>query len=345
MGMKFNPLAFAGFSKTGSGSDSTKADTNLGNLTSPTAVNQHLLPETTNATNIGSASKYWLAHWIAAIKSPLSGQTAVEPFTHKLMDSAGGDAVQFYSTTEIDVFTKKIINLGTPTAAGHAATKGYVDGLIAPADPTIQKFTTGSGTYTTPANTKYIRVKMIGGGGGGGGSSNANDGGTGSDGTATTFGTNSAGAGSGGTTSWTNGGSAGGASSIGAGFIGTAVSGAAGSKAGLATTGSVFFPGATGGSSELGGAGTGGGANGNTGEAAATNSGSGGGGASHPSGGTNKDSGNGGGSGGYVEVFHTSPAATYSYVVGAGGAGGAAGTNGHAGGAGAAGYIIVEEYY
>jgi hypothetical protein len=41
----------------------------------------------------------------------------------------------------------------------------------------------------------------------------------------------------------------------------------------------------------------------------------------------------------------TSPAATYSYAVGAGNAGGAAGTNGGTGGAGAGGVIIITEYY
>ena len=30
--------------------------------------------------------------------------------------------------------------------------------------PTVQKFTSGTGTYTTPANVKYIRVRMVGGG-------------------------------------------------------------------------------------------------------------------------------------------------------------------------------------
>ena len=36
--------------------------------------------------------------------------------------------------------------------------------------PTITVYTSGSGTYTTPANTKYLQVEMVGGGGGGTGS-------------------------------------------------------------------------------------------------------------------------------------------------------------------------------
>jgi len=53
----------------------------------------------------------------------------------------------------------------------------------------------------------------------------------------------------------------------------------------------------------------------------------------------------GGGEGEYAEIVIDSPAATYTYTVGAGGAGGNAGSSGGAGGAGGSGYIIVDEYY
>ena len=52
--------------------------------------------------------------------------------------------------------------------------------------PTIQKFTSGSGTYTTPPNCKYILVSMVGGGGGGCRSDSSNAAGAGGN---TTFGT------------------------------------------------------------------------------------------------------------------------------------------------------------
>ena len=92
--------------------------------------------------------------------------------------------------------------------------------------PTVQRFTSGSGTYNAPANVKYIRVKMVGGGGAGASTvfgSNANGGAAGAyyefilgnptsysysvgtggatagaAGAATTFGSNSAGGGAGG---------------------------------------------------------------------------------------------------------------------------------------------------
>jgi hypothetical protein len=53
--------------------------------------------------------------------------------------------------------------------------------------PSIQKFTSGSGTYTTPTGVLYLRVRMAGGGGGGSGSGSASYG-TGGNGGNSTFG-------------------------------------------------------------------------------------------------------------------------------------------------------------
>ena len=61
--------------------------------------------------------------------------------------------------------------------------------------------------------------------------------------------------------------------------------------------------------------------------------------------GTGINAAGGGGSGGYLEKTITSPAATYSYAVGAGGNGGAAGTSGLAGAGGNGGVIIIAAYY
>lgn len=198
--------------------------------------------------------------------------------------------------------------------------------------PTVQKFTSGSGTYTTPTSPGplYIRVVLVGPGGGGS-ASNTNNGAAGS--AATTFGTTllSGGAGAAGLTT---GGGAGGAASLGA-ATGIAVNGAAGTGGGSI----INSAGGIGGSSFMSGAGSGGNINANGGTAV-TNSGGGGGGG----GGTGaSQSGCGGGGGGYVDAIITAPSATYSYVIGAGGNGGTAG--GQAGGAGAAGQIVVYEYY
>ena len=219
---------------------------------------------------------------------------------------------------------------------------------ISTATPTIQKFTSGSGTYTTPTNPSplYIRVRMVGGGGGGAGSGVSNSGGSGSTGGNSTFGSSLLTANGGAGATGGNGtGGAGGTASLGTGPIGTAVTGGTGHGGGQTSTGSIFLQGGAGASSALAGGGMGGYA-GAAGAAGPTNSGSGGGGGSSNASGTaSNNSGSGGGSGGFIDAIISSPAATYSYSVGASGGGGSAGTSGTAGGAGAAGYIEVTEFY
>lgn len=194
--------------------------------------------------------------------------------------------------------------------------------------PTIQRFTSGSGTYTTPAGVKWIRIRMVGGGGGGGGASNSANSTAGGN---TTFSTLIAGGG--GVASAITNGSAGGSAS--GGNIVNAPGGM-----GQASNGAANGCGGQGGASFFGGNGAGGVGN-QAGGAGGTNTGGGGGGGGALGA---VASGGGGGAGGYVEHIISGPAASYSYGVGAGGAG-AAGTTGGAGGAGAAGLIIVEEHY
>lgn len=228
-------------------------------------------------------------------------------------------------------------------AASIAVAQGLLG--ISATKPTIQKFLSGSGTYTLPANVKWIRVRLLGGGGGGAGSSDVTEnGGTGGNATATTFGSAllSAGGGIGSTGGGPGTAGPGGTSSLG-GATGFAITGGMGSGGQQTNTAGAYASSGCGGSSALGGAGGGGVASG-AGNAASANTGGGGGGASGPNAGQS-NSGGGGGAGGYVEAVITSPAATYAYAVGAAGSAGIAGTNGFAGGAGSAGFIIVEEHY
>lgn len=217
--------------------------------------------------------------------------------------------------------------------------------------PTVQKFTSSSGTYTTPTSPVplYIRVTMVGGGGGGGGSGAVSSG-TGGTGGTTTFGTTllSASGGTGGDSNTLTGlGGNGGGSSLGSGPIGLALTGGNGSSAnGSANTGA----GGAGSGTPLGGSGGGGVplVYGNAtavsaGAAGKTNTGSGGGGAGSSTGATGAAAG--GGAGGYVNAIITSPTTTYAYAVGAAGTAGTAGTSGAAGGAGGSGLILVEEFY
>jgi hypothetical protein len=242
------------------------------------------------------------------------------------------------------------------TAAGDFAVfRGYASGVVrctsylrangypvVNPSPTIQKFTSGSGTYTTPSGVKYIRVRLVGGGGGGGGGGTSG-GGTGGTGGSTTFGSSllSGSGGVGGTTGATAGG-AGGAASLGTGPVGLALAGGQGGGSGF-SIGTIYSWAGGGGMGPFGGAPPSSiaGAAGTAGE---TNTGAGGSG-----GGTtntnNATPGSGGGAGGYVDAIISSPSATYAYAVGAAGTAGSAGTNGAAGGAGGSGFIIVEEYY
>jgi hypothetical protein len=217
--------------------------------------------------------------------------------------------------------------------------------------PTIQSFTSGSGTYSRPSNPSplYILVVMVGGGGGGSGSG-AGAQTSGTAGGDTTFGASllTATGGTGGNAS-TGAGGVGGTATVNSPATGTGISGGGGQGdsqvSGSGGSASNLTCGGQGGSSFFGGAGGGGaGNNPSAGQAAGANSGSGGGGG----GGNNVAgmvSGPGGGSGAFVQAIITAPSSTYSYAVGAGGSAGAAGNSGQNGGAGAAGRITVYEYY
>lgn len=211
--------------------------------------------------------------------------------------------------------------------------------------PTTQVLTASSGTYTRPANVLWLELKIVGGASGGGGGNN---------GTLST---------TGGTTCWAASGaacsspiyaSAGGAGSsmptVGVGGFGAGgylnTRGNSGSGGTPSSTASNGY-GGSGGASCLGG-GNGAGSTG-AGGAADANSGSGGGGGGSSNGSISGAGGSGGSAGGCTLAIVLTPAATYTYAIGAGGAG-AAGVNvsssvGSAGAAGAAGVIVVIEHY
>jgi hypothetical protein len=219
--------------------------------------------------------------------------------------------------------------------------------------PTIQRFTTGTGTYTLnttmPRLPVYIRIRMVGGGGGGGGSvggsgSGATNGGNGGP---TTFGTNlTCFAGSGGPAASPGGGSGGSTSitdttgqsilvtfsgSVGGGGLITVVSnadsfGGSGGASGFGSfTPTAVYP--------------------NQGTSAPANSGCGGAGGGPASNIAQQAGGGGGGAGGYIEAIIKAPVATYAYSIGIGGSIGFAGAGGTTGGLGGSGLIIVEEFY
>lgn len=224
-------------------------------------------------------------------------------------------------------------------------------GPRSPKAPTVQKFTSGSGTYTRPSNPAplYIQPVLVGGGAGGGGSGTTS-GTAATAGGNTTFGTSLLSANGGAIGARDADGGVGGTASLGTGPAGIALQGGSGggsARQHASETTPATIPGGQGGSSAFGGAGLGGsigGAGSGAGGAGVTNTGGGGGGgAASANNGVN--SGSGGGAGGYIDAIITNPNATYAYAVGAGGTGQAAGTNGFAGGAGGSGIIVVYEYY
>lgn len=261
------------------------------------------------------------------------------------------DGSGFLTTGSVDLASQVTGNLdkahlnsgtGASSSTFWRGDNTWASPTIALTKMTVQKFTSGSGTYTTPTSPApiYIRVKMVGGGGGGTGSgtAGAGNGGNGGD---TTFGATAvAGHGSGGNWGSVTGGAGG--TNVTDGTVIANIAGGAGQGGQEPNATALILHGGSGASTYFGSGG--GGAGNGAGAAAPTNSGGGGGGASI-GGVTTGASGSGGGSGGYMELLYTSPSATYAYAVGGAGSAGGAGTSGSAGGAGGSGYIVVEEYY
>lgn len=213
--------------------------------------------------------------------------------------------------------------------------------------PTFQYFVSGttSGTYTTPANVLYIRIRIVGAGAGGtgSGSSGAGNSTAGGDSTFGSGGTLLTAHGAGLAAAGANNGGAGGSTSVVGSFVGvwkqTGSYGGCGSD--QASSGARITSG-YGGTSPFGFTETGSfGALGGGGPPVGGGGGAGG--------GCNASAGNvtghGGGAGGYIEAILVSPGASYPYTIGAGGTGGSAGTNGQAGGNGGDGFLLIDEYY
>lgn len=120
------------------------ANQTLSNLTSPTAINQNLLPGTTNTFSLGSATLGWASVYTGAIFDE-SGVSAIAVNNRRLFDSSASASVLFdgrvlaigstvmldwHAAGVLDVATNRIINVTNPTGAQDAATKNYVDTAI-----------------------------------------------------------------------------------------------------------------------------------------------------------------------------------------------------------------------
>ena len=208
---------------------------------------------------------------------------------------------------------------------------------------TIQRFTSGSGTYTTPSGVAYIEVELVGGGASGLAGQITAGGSVGTSGAGgnTTFGTSLLTANGAAATSGVVGGNGGTATVNSPAVTIVSQTGKRGhypQYTNCVTSVNLF--GGGGGESPFGGDGPM--VYNNPGQNALANTGSGGSGGGG-SGTANTYSGAGGGSGGYIKVLISGPDATYAYAVGAGG-NYTAGT-GNAAGNGGSGVIIVKEFY
>lgn len=274
------------------------------------------------------------------LQSSGSTRWAIEADTTAESGANAGSNFALVSYTDAGAILQTIMTVNRAT--------GAVSFPLGLAQPTTQKFLTGSGTYTTPAGVVRIRVRMVAGGGGGGGWGSAG-GGVGGTGGSSSFGSFTTIGGAGGGTNSTfnpTDGGAGGSGGAGSAFI--RLPGASGSSASgqWAGSGGIGAPGelaGCGGASPFGGAGMASISNLAANINAKSNSGSGGAGAASAA--IGYASGSGGGAGEYAEFTINNPIASYAYAVGAAGAAGTAGTSGVAGGAGAAGAIYVEEFY
>jgi hypothetical protein len=304
---------------------------------------------TTTLTVTSAQQQYFTGTTTQTVKLPTTSIVAGQSYTI-VNNSTGVVTVQSSGSNTIQAMaagTELIVTalVATPTtAANWQAIYIPQSQVLAGISPTVQKFTSGSGTYTTPSGVQFIRVQVLGGGGGGG-ASNGNNGGNG---TASTFGSNiSAGGGTGGqgyNNNNGNGGTGGVPTLTGLTGIATYGGGGQGAAVGNAYSGSPSNGslGGAGGSSALAGGAPSNGYGNLAGATAFANTGGGGSGASTT--GANGDGGGAGGGGGaYIDVIITSPASSYSYSVGGGGSSGSGGTN--LGGAGGSGLIIVNEYY
>lgn len=278
------------------------------------------------------------------------GWTVLAPGTNGQVLTQGGTTPAWSNAGTLTNVTIAAGTGITPTGTCNITTTGTCTVGLSTARqtlPTKQVFLTGSGTYSTPSNTLWIELEIVGGGGGAGAGNQASAAASGgascwnTTGAACSSPVYSAGPGVGASSSTAG---SGGAIS-GTGACDWSVPGGPGTMGSDSILSTLPGTGGAGGNSSLGGAGGGAAGGAAAGSNAATNSGSGGGGGGQGNAAAGF-AGAGGGSGATCHVNINTPAASFTYVVGAGGAGNASpGTGGGVGGNGAAGHIVVYEHY
>jgi len=118
----------------------SKANTTLSNLTSPTAINQDLLFSATDTINVGSDTSRVNLIYANELRIAASGPK-ISLVTGNLVAPSGDNSVDYagsrlvtgitpkldWSGTDLDINTRKIVNVQDPASAQDVATKNYVD--------------------------------------------------------------------------------------------------------------------------------------------------------------------------------------------------------------------------
>lgn len=312
-----------------------------------------------SGTTLGTANGVEAALWIYAIDNDGTVELGVSQFsivdTSLLVSSTaisgGATAGVLYSTSARTSKPARLIGkiLSTQATAGTWATNPstyQIGKFNTYVRPTFTRYTSGSGTYTTPKNVKYLIVKAVGGGGGGSGSGlDSGGGGNGSAGGATTFGSSLITASGGSAGTWTSGGVGGGGTTVNSpAIVIYAVTGGGSGSSQSSAVNNVVLAGGAGGNSCMGGGGNAS-YNAVAGGNGVANTGGGGAGGGGLLTASSQHAGTGGSAGGCLEALINNPSATYSYAVGGGGGKGTAGSSGGTGGDGGSGVLIIGEYY
>ena len=342
----------------------TRQDLNLGTAVTVNAAGDQITFQPgytyrvrgSHGLGVGAGS-YVQSRWYDAFAGNFVGNRAgvASPISSNLLGYNPALAEYTFTPTAVTILQLRIDYYDNTTVIGYDAGVGtdqqpwfeaeaiaapYVVPAAKATAPTITVLKSGSGTYTPPAGTSYLKVRAIAGGGGGagGGAQSGYDPttGNGTVGGDTLFGALTLKGGSKNyvPTSTTI--------TLPTGFAGYGIAGAGGVFGGRASATNPAN-GGTGAPTPFGNGGSGGTSDYGAQSPSANTGAGGGGGGTFANGAAN--AGTGGGSGDFAEFTIAAPATSYSYTVGAPGAGGAALGSGNPGFSGGSGVIIIEEYY
>jgi len=112
---------------TSASNGSSGANTSLGNLTSPTAINQDLLPASDGSRSLGSSSIQFEQLYSYNIISNNDDLDLTSTFNVYIASGVSSDIILNAGSGHINADTHNITNMADPVSAQDATTKNYVD--------------------------------------------------------------------------------------------------------------------------------------------------------------------------------------------------------------------------